>query len=132
MFQQQDLHLYEKSMFAHRFHVTDVDNNPLDLTGYEARLELRREPGATLLYESTSDPTSDLTVNPAGYIDLEWNGYQTDTFGSVYGPVLKYDLFTWCEGVEHNAALVRYCYVVIKPNITVPVSLEPEPEPELP
>lgn len=47
MFPQVDLHIYERSMFTHRFYVTDCDGAAADLTGYEARLEVRRSADAT-------------------------------------------------------------------------------------
>lgn len=47
MFPLVDLHIYERSMFSHRFYVTDCDGAAADLTGHSARLEVRREPDAS-------------------------------------------------------------------------------------
>jgi hypothetical protein len=43
VFPKVDLHIYERSMFSHRFYVTDCDGAPANLTGHSARLEIRRE-----------------------------------------------------------------------------------------
>lgn len=118
MFPQVDLHLYERSMFTHRFYVTDCTGAAADLTGYAARLELRREPDGTELFTSTSD--DDLAVNAAGYIDLTWTGAQTETIGNTHGPVLKYDLFAWPGGSPDSAVLIAHGYVVAKKNLSTP------------
>lgn len=119
MFPQVDLHIYEGSMFTHRFYVTDCAGAAVDLTGYSARLELMREPAGTPLFVSTSD--DDLAVNAAGYVDLTWAGSQTETIGSTYGPVLKYDLLVWPGGVTDSAVVIAHGYVVAKGNKTIPV-----------
>lgn len=66
MFPQVDLHIYERSMFTHRFYVTDCDGAAADLTGYDARLELRREPDATgSSYAVTASSSSGLLLTLA-------------------------------------------------------------------
>jgi hypothetical protein len=65
VFPQVDLHIYERSMFAHRFYVTDCDGAAANLTGHDARLEIRRAHDALDLTAQTvvaSDDSGDLLL----------------------------------------------------------------------
>jgi hypothetical protein len=114
-----DLHLYERSMFTHRFYVYDCDGAAADLTGHSARLEVRRAPDLTVLATATSADA--LVVNAGGYVDLTWTGAETEAMGG-FGPALMYDLFIFPDGAPDNAVVIARGHVVTRKNITIPVA----------
>lgn len=66
----------------------DDNGNPIDLTGYAAKMQFRKSTGAPVVLELSS-PTSGITITPAqGRIDIAATAAQTALFVSK----LQYDL----------------------------------------
>lgn len=64
-----DLEVYKGATYRRRYEVRDENDALVSLSGYTAKLQMRPAPGGAVLY--TADTTPDLTVDVAGYVDLE-------------------------------------------------------------
>ncbi len=68
--------------------LADDNGNPIDLTGYTAKMQFRKSAGSPVVLELSS-PSSGITITPSqGRIDIAATAAQTALFVSK----LKYDL----------------------------------------
>lgn len=90
-------------------------DNPIDLTGYTAKLQVREAPGTTAVLSLTSSPAAGLTVNGAlGTVDIRAAPAQTELI----------DPGTWLWELEVFNGTDRYTLnpsqrLVVKPQVTV-------------
>lgn len=65
-----NLSIYKNSTYTHRFNINDSNGDPVDLSGYTAKLDMRVGDYSTEVeYQATS--SDHLLVNSAGYVVLE-------------------------------------------------------------
>lgn len=87
---QRNLNIYEGSTFRKRYDVVDDDDQPVLLANFTAKLQIREEPGAAVLHESSTE-NGELVVNGAeGTVLLDISGVTIDTWSFESG---MYDLF---------------------------------------
>lgn len=78
--------------------VPDLDN-PIDITGYQARLQVRKEPGSVAVLSLTSSPPGGLTVNgTAGTVDVRASPAQMTAIAAG----------TWQWEIEIDNSVDRY------------------------
>lgn len=70
--------LYPHATFVANTVLLDSDQQPVDLTGYDARMQIRRDRDAALpIYTLTSDPLGGISLGSQGEIDITIPAGQT-------------------------------------------------------
>lgn len=105
---QLDLCLYRSDNFSHQITWLDNDGDPIDLTGYTAKMEARRKVGGSILMTATESSGLDLG-GAAGTIDIKLIPTQTD----IAFRDNVYDLEVTSPGAEVTT-LVQGAFTVIQ------------------
>lgn len=75
---QLDLCLYRSDNFNHQITWLDSDGNPIDLTGYTAKMQARKTVTSTTVLMTATDSSGLILGGVAGTIDIQLAPAQTD------------------------------------------------------
>lgn len=111
---KENMAIYKFGTYRHKFDLLDLDNLPLNLTGYLAKLQIRASSGSAVLFEALSG-SAELTVDPSGFVLLV---IPTSITGGFAFSVAQYDLFVAPPSDPTNFTPVARGTVTVYPSIT--------------
>lgn len=98
----------------------DANNNPIEVTGYKARMQIRKGYGGVLMHSMTSEEGRGITLLPDGIIELDIAADVTSRFNTgsaVYISPAVYDLEL--EDSIGNVIRLIEGTVTISPEVTI-------------
>lgn len=94
--EKYNIHIYEGETWGMNLALYDDNDDPVLLTGYTAKMQIRDRPGGTVF--KTIDNTSGITVNEAyGELDLFLSAEETAEFNFKKA---SYDIFIYSPADE--------------------------------
>lgn len=76
-----DLYIEQGSTFRMRIRLYDADSQPLDITGYTARSQIRQSISTnTIIHEMTTENGGIAVTGPSGYLDIAITDLKTQAF----------------------------------------------------
>lgn len=103
IFPEYPLWFYQGSKRTRTLTILDNNNNPVNLTGYEVKCQIRDKPGGTLYSSLTSNPAAGITISAAaGEITFAWTDAQVAAFNFDNA---GYDIFIRASGGEWQHVL---------------------------
>lgn len=99
--------------FSIRVTYEDSNNNPIDISDFDAKMDIRNEPGGRVLCASISN-NDQITINgPSGILDIEFLPSQTRKFTT---PSAAYQLKIISTGNNQETTILKG-YLAVSPAV---------------
>lgn len=118
-----NFHLYQHATFSETQVLRDADDNPIDLTGYRARMQVRRERAdADTLFDLDSDFDDIVLGGTDGSITLTLTHQQTGAVSLVDpdGETWAHDILLTDDSTPPNVDRIYQGVIFVHPGVTRP------------
>lgn len=110
---EKDIEIYQGSSWAWTIYVLDANENPIVLTGYTAKMQIRASANGELIQELSTANTKIAITAASGMVAMSLVGTDTATFDVTRG---VYDLFLY--DATNNPECIFRGSVGIVPKVT--------------